>query len=39
VAFGCEGVEDSRGSFHIHDFTFGTEGSIRLTNTQRITVA
>jgi 3',5'-cyclic AMP phosphodiesterase CpdA len=39
VAFGCEGVEDSRGRFHIHEFTLGTEGSIRLANTQRITVA
>jgi 3',5'-cyclic AMP phosphodiesterase CpdA len=39
VAFGCEGVEDSRGSFHIHEFTVGTEGSIRLANTQRVSVA
>ena len=32
------GEEKYRGSFHIHDVTFGAEGGIRLATTQRVKV-
>ena len=33
------GEEKYRGSFHIHDLTFGADGGIRLTTTERVKVA
>ena len=38
VAFGCEGAEECRGSFHIHEFTLDNNGSIELATTRRVRV-
>ncbi len=39
VAFGCEGTEECLGSFHIHEFMLGDDGSLRLATTERVEVS
>src|SRR5262245_66438133 len=40
VALGAShGEEKYRGSFHLHEFSFGADGRMRLTTTERIIVA
>jgi len=39
VTLGCEGVEDDRGSFRIHELALATGGQIDLVATQQIAIA
>ena len=39
VALDSAGVEEHRGSFHVHEITLGADGDIRLAATRRVLVA
>lgn len=39
LALDSAGVEEHRGSFHVHELTLGADGDIRLAATQRVLVA